>query len=186
MAVCAVYVLYLHPRICADRVQPSQRCLSWKVVNLLPVKKKTKSIVEYIWTERKTEFMNKLMMFDYLKAFMKKKFIIILHFFAELPHKLSVFVSMVAVDQKNHDDQDYNQSSSWSANKDQQLCVDGWVIQEFRFLWKKRQVQRWKPQRAADKLHKPSKENQEAYSILRLKCHAPTWYCHHIFCFSNS
>lgn len=44
---------------------------------------------------------------------------------------------MVAVDQKNHDDQDYNQSSSWSANKDQQLCVDGWVIQEFRFLWKK-------------------------------------------------
>lgn len=52
------------------------------------------------------------MMFDYLKAFMKKKFIMILHFFAELPHKLSVFVSMVAVDQKNHDDQDYNQSSS--------------------------------------------------------------------------
>lgn len=44
---------------------------------------------------------------------------------------------MVAVDQKNHDEQDYNQSSSWSANKDQQLCVDGWVNQEFRFLWKK-------------------------------------------------
>lgn len=90
--------------------------------------------------------MNKLMTFDYLKAFMEKTFIFILHFFAELPHKLSVFVSMVAVDQKKHDDQDYNQSSSWRTNKDQQLCVDGWVIQEFRFLWKKKQVQRWKPQ----------------------------------------
>lgn len=35
-------------------------------------------------------------------------------------------------------------------------------------------------------LHKASKETQKAYSILRLKCHAPTWYFHHIFCFSNS
>lgn len=56
--------------------------------------------------------MNELMMFDYLQAFMKKTLLFILHLFAELPYKLSVFVSMVAVHQKNHDDQDDNQSSS--------------------------------------------------------------------------
>lgn len=63
--------------------------------------------------------MNELMMFDYLQAFMKKTLLFILHLFAELPYKLSVFVSMVAVHQKNHDDQDDNQSSSWSPNEDQ-------------------------------------------------------------------
>lgn len=43
---------------------------------------------------------------------MKKRFKFVSRFFAELPRKLPVFVSMEAVDQKNHDDQDYNQSTS--------------------------------------------------------------------------
>lgn len=50
---------------------------------------------------------------------------------------------MVAVDQQNNNDQNYDQSSSWSTNNDQQLVVKGWPVVEFRCLWKNDEEDIW-------------------------------------------